>query len=97
MIEARVHVANGRPTAVTIRNVASFLHRKDLEIEVPGHGTIQVDIAYGGNWFAMVSGEHLDHEIAMPHLTELLSFAGFVSSTLFFLITQLKNSTMYTL
>ena len=35
LVEARVHIENGKPIGVTIRNVPSFLHRRDLEVEVP--------------------------------------------------------------
>src|SRR4051812_21301677 len=40
---------------VTVRNVPSYRHRKGATIEVPGHGTVSGDIAWGGNWFFLVS------------------------------------------
>lgn len=43
--------ANG---AVTVENVASYRYRKDVEIEVPGAGTVRGDVAWGGNWFFLV-------------------------------------------
>jgi 4-hydroxyproline epimerase len=36
---------------VTIRNVPSRLYARDVEVEVPGLGTVEGDVAYGGNWF----------------------------------------------
>jgi len=51
-----VHVQNGRPVAVTLENVPSFLLHRDLEVDVPAYGRYVVDIAYGGNWFALVHG-----------------------------------------
>ena len=38
LVEARVQVENGRATAVTIRNVPSFLHTRDQVVDVPGIG-----------------------------------------------------------
>ncbi|WP_020594347.1 4-hydroxyproline epimerase [Kiloniella laminariae] len=40
--------------SVRIRNVASFLHSSDLEIEVPEWGTLRFDVAYGGNFYAII-------------------------------------------
>lgn len=42
---------------VTLRNVRSFRHRKDVSIQVEGYGEVCGDIAWGGNWFFLVS-EH---------------------------------------
>ena len=36
LVEARVRVENGRATAVTIRNVPSFLHTRDQVVDVAG-------------------------------------------------------------
>ncbi len=40
---------------VTIRNVASYLHRADVRVDVPGLGRVAGDVAYGGNWFFLTS------------------------------------------
>jgi 4-hydroxyproline epimerase len=36
---------------VTVENVPAYLHRHDVEVEVPGVGRVCGDVAYGGNWF----------------------------------------------
>ena len=43
-----------RVTSVRIRNVASYLAVRDIEIEVDGLGPIWVDVSYGGNFYAIV-------------------------------------------
>jgi proline racemase len=40
--------ANG---SVAVDNVESFRYRKAVPVDVPGHGVVQGDIAWGGNWF----------------------------------------------
>ena len=47
---------------VAIANVLSYRHRKDVGVNVPGLGEITGDIAWGGNWFFLVSdhGQSLD-------------------------------------
>lgn len=41
-------------TQVQIRNVPSYLAIRDAEVEVPGLGRIRFDVAYGGNFYAIV-------------------------------------------
>ncbi|KAA1233204.1 4-hydroxyproline epimerase [Agrobacterium tumefaciens] len=40
--------------SVRMFNVASYLHAADVEVEVPGLGRLLVDIAYGGNYYAVI-------------------------------------------
>lgn len=62
----------GDDGVTTIRNVASRLYARDVEVEVPGLGKVVGDIAYGGNWFFMtdLAGVSLDVE-NVHRLTEL--------------------------
>jgi 4-hydroxyproline epimerase len=39
---------------VRLHNVASYLHAADATLEVPGLGALTVDLAYGGNYYAIV-------------------------------------------
>ena len=54
LVEARVHVEDGRATAVSLLNVPSFLHESDAVVEVPGLGQVTYDMAFGGNFYALV-------------------------------------------
>ncbi|MCF8126221.1 MAG: proline racemase family protein [Desulfotignum sp.] len=58
LIHARAVMENGRVSRVTIRNRESFFCAS-LEISVPPIGTIPVDVAYGGNYFALVDAARL--------------------------------------
>jgi 4-hydroxyproline epimerase len=40
---------------VTLRNVPAYRYRRQVPVEVPGHGRVYGDIAWGGNWFFLVS------------------------------------------
>ena len=40
--------------SVKLTNVKSFLHAEALEVECPDLGTLKVDVAYGGNFYAIV-------------------------------------------
>ncbi len=63
--ELRLDVPAGRVVAsyerngehidsVRIRNIASYLALTDVEVDLPGLGMLRVDIAYGGNFYAIV-------------------------------------------
>jgi 4-hydroxyproline epimerase len=41
--------------AVTVGNVPAYRYRRQVPVEVPGHGRVYGDIAWGGNWFFLVS------------------------------------------
>jgi 4-hydroxyproline epimerase len=44
----------GKVVAVRIRNVPSYLAAEGIAIDVPGFGPLSVDVAYGGNFYAIV-------------------------------------------
>jgi proline racemase len=50
---------DGAATAVTIRNVPSFPVTLDASVSVPGYGEVGYDLAFGGNFYAIVSLEKL--------------------------------------
>lgn len=57
---------------VSVRNVPSYRHRKQVALEVPGFGTVHGDVAWGGNWFFLVN----DHgqRIALDNVTLLTDY-----------------------
>ena len=59
VVEAQVHVEDGRAKAVTIRNVPSYVVGLDRTVHVPGVGEVQYDLAFGGNFYAIVPIERL--------------------------------------
>jgi len=58
---------------VTLDNVPSWRERGGVTVNVPGHGPVTGDVAYGGNWFFLVSnhGQILD----VKRTEELTAFA----------------------
>lgn len=47
---------------VSVVNVPSYRHRKDVAVDVEGHGRVTGDVAWGGNWFFLTDdhGQALD-------------------------------------
>lgn len=54
LVVVDVAVNDGKAEHVTLTNVPSFSYALDEQVEVPGHGTITYDMAYGGNFYAIV-------------------------------------------
>jgi 4-hydroxyproline epimerase len=54
LVEARYTTANGHVESVRIRNVGAYLAAEGVTVACPDLGEIAVDIAYGGNFYAIV-------------------------------------------
>lgn len=54
LVVVDVAVKDGKAVNVTLTNVPSFLYGTDQEVEVSGFGKLKYDIAYGGNFYAIV-------------------------------------------
>ncbi|HEU0041964.1 MAG TPA: proline racemase family protein, partial [Jiangellaceae bacterium] len=59
LVVAEVAVSDGRAESVTIRNVASYSHALDAKVDVPGFGQVSYDLAYGGNFYAILGLDQL--------------------------------------
>lgn len=59
LVVAEVAVREGRAESVTIRNVPSFSLGLDRTAKVPGLGEVRYDIAFGGNFYAVVDLDDL--------------------------------------
>ncbi|ACZ86439.1 proline racemase family protein [Streptosporangium roseum] len=54
LVVVDVAVEDGVARGVTLRNVPAYSDRLDAVAEVPGFGSIRYDLAYGGNFYAIV-------------------------------------------
>jgi proline racemase len=54
LVTARVEVTDGRAGAVTLRNVPAFVLRTGASVQVPSLGQVEYDMAFGGNFYALV-------------------------------------------
>ncbi|WP_322056507.1 4-hydroxyproline epimerase [Paraburkholderia sp. J63] len=67
VVEAELHADR----SVTVRNVPAYRYRQGVPLDVPGLGRIHGDIAWGGNWFFLVSDHGQSLEFAnVESLTE---------------------------
>jgi len=66
LVVVDVEVKDGKALKVTITNVPSFLYQRDQVVSVPGLGEVTYDMAYGGNFYAIVPAQ----SVGIPFLRE---------------------------
>lgn len=60
---------------VRLTNVPAFLHSSGLTAEVDGLGEVMVDVAYGGNFYAIVEPQAAFSDIADVRVSDLLRWS----------------------
>jgi proline racemase len=75
LVEASVEVEAGRAKGVTIRNVPAYLHLRDAAVKVHGVGEVVLDLAWGGNFYAILPAASVGLAVA-PSLHDELVRAG---------------------
>ena len=71
VIEVTADCENGKCRSVTFRNAPAFVAVLDGALEVEGHGTIPLDIAYGGMFFGIVDAQALGFQIRPDEARDL--------------------------
>ena len=67
-------------TSVTIRNVPSYIAARGIRIEVPELGPLSVDVAYGGNFYAIIEPQNGYHGIDDLGAARILALSPVVRS-----------------
>jgi proline racemase len=72
LVHARVAVDGGEAKAVTLRNVPAFLAARDQVVDVPGMGELTYDMAFGGNFYALVEASAAGVVVDPAHAQQLI-------------------------
>lgn len=72
LIRVKATCRDGKCERVTFTNVPAFVFHLDYPVEVPGLGTINVDVAYGGMIYALVDAKALGYELVPSEARELV-------------------------
>ena len=65
---------------VTVTNVPSYRLAANVAVEVPGHGKVYGDVAWGGNWFFLVRQHSL--ELTLQNVEGLTAFTWAIRQAL---------------
>jgi proline racemase len=75
LVVAEVAVRDGAARSVTIRNVPAYAEALDQAVEVPGFGAVSYDMAYGGNFYAILPIERLGLPFDRARQNDILAAA----------------------
>ena len=64
VVEASYEMNGAHVDNVRIKNVACFLADTDMDIDVPGLGQLTFDVAYGGNFYAIIEPQENMRDMA---------------------------------
>ena len=76
VVEVNLH-KHGR---VSVANVASYRHARQVMVDVPGWGTVSGDVAWGGNWFFLIKDQ--GPGVSAGNIAELTDFTWEVRKAL---------------
>jgi proline racemase len=71
VVEVRARCREGRCESVELTNVPCFAESLDAPLEVQGLGTLSVDVAFGGMWYAIADAHALGFALEPSEAREL--------------------------
>jgi 4-hydroxyproline epimerase len=76
VVEAVLHDSG----EVTVNNVASYRYKAGVTVNVPAYGSVEGDVAWGGNWFFVVYENPM--ELSLGNIDELTNFTWSIRKAL---------------
>ncbi|MCR8644761.1 proline racemase family protein [Paenibacillus sp. N1-5-1-14] len=81
LVEASITVENGKALRVSFANIPAFL-LKSIQVEVEGFGSIDCDIAYGGNFYAIIDARKIGLELIPSNGSKIVETAIRIRKTI---------------
>lgn len=72
LVEVTAECNGGKCRRITFRNIPSFVMHRDRMVEVPGLGSIRVDVAYGGMIYCIVNAVDVGVTLARDEARDLV-------------------------
>ena len=72
LIEVEAEIENQKVKRVTFQNVPAFAVHLDANVEVPGLGTIKVDVAYGGMFYVIADAAPLGFHLTPDEARDIV-------------------------
>lgn len=76
LITLECSCVDGKVTRVRFTNQPAFVYHLDATIEVPGHGSIGVDVAWGGMAYVLADAAELGFELTADEGKDLCTVGG---------------------
>ncbi len=72
LVQVTAAVEDGSVTDIGFVNQPAFVYSEGVDVKLDGFGGIKADIAFGGNFFALVSAEQLGMDIDMANIDRFM-------------------------
>ncbi|KRE22091.1 proline racemase [Bosea sp. Root483D1] len=76
LVRLACEVEGGKVGAVSFESVPAFVEARDLSVEVPGHGEVITDIAYGGAYYCILPASRLRLDLMQTPVEEIVAAAS---------------------
>ena len=73
-----IEVKDGKAVRVSFKNAPAFVMNRDVKVQVPGYGEIPLDIAYGGNVFALVPASAMGLKLDKENAKEIVEKGNYL-------------------
>ena len=80
LIGVEAEVRDGKARRVTFRNVPAFAVHLDAAVEVPGLGTVVVDVAWGGMFYAIADAAQVGLRLAPDEARDIVRVAEMIKA-----------------
>lgn len=81
VVEVEIRVENGKAKEVSFCNVPAFLLRR-VSVDVEGIGKVKADIAYGGNFYAIIDAKSIGIELIPENASTIIDQAITIRNTI---------------
>lgn len=76
LIEATARVEDGRVRGVSFVGAPAFCLLPEQKLEIPGFGMVQLDVSYGGNFYAIMDAAQFDLDLAPDTVDQAVAIAA---------------------
>lgn len=81
LVTVDIEIESGKAKSVSFKNVPSFLY-KSVTIPVEGLGEVYCDIAYGGNFYGIISGDDINLSLKKDNSSRIIETAIKIRKTI---------------
>ena len=82
LVDMSVRVEDGEVGGITLRNVKSFSYLRGVSIETERFGDVEVDLAYGGTFYAIVSAKDVGLEIVPKETGKIVEYGEILRTSI---------------
>lgn len=83
LVRAEVTIEDGVARDVTFRNIPSFLYKGDVVVDEPTLGKVKLDIAWGGNFYAILPAARVGLELIPERAKEIVAVGAKIREAVF--------------